>query len=448
MMKKFFLRLALVQAVVLSMAPAYGQKVLEDIRDDIYKAGGVYYHYVYDAPCGTPAPKGYEPFYISHYGRHGSRWLSRETDYSAVREIFAEADSAGILTPFGKDVYSRVEEICDDAAGRAGALTPLGTRQHKEIAGRMAEAFPQVFEGAARINASSTTYPRCILSMAAFCERLKELEPALSISREASPRTTRYLNCYDSSTHPELSDDFRAYRSADAPWRKEYDAAAGKYVPVERVTGLLFSDRKFTEGIDAVELVINLYLFASDMQDLDLGISFYDLFTPDELYRLSVYENYRYFVTNGPSSINRGFPEYYGKLLLEDIVFKADRALQAGTPCADLRFGHDTNVMPLLTMLQFTEYSGYDRDERDMEAVAEDWTLYELSPMAANIQIIFYRNRQSSGEDGILVRMMHNEKEMHLPLEPVSGPYYRWSDVRKFYIDYMDSLKDPSGKAD
>lgn len=445
---KRILRSVLLLAAVSFALPLRAQSVRDEIFACPEKSGNIYYNYYYVPQDYTPAPEGYEPFYISHYGRHGSRWLTSASYYNEVKEVFDAASAEGVLTPFGEDVYKRVQAVYDDGIYRYGTLSPLGAEQHREIASRMYASFPGVFRSGATIEAVSTVVPRCILSMASFCERLKELEPALLISREASPRTTRYLNCYDSSTHPELSDDFRAYRSSDAPWRKEYDAAAGKYVPVERVTGLLFSDRKFTEGIDAVGLVINLYLFASDMQDLDLGISFYDLFTPDELYRLSVYENYRYFVTNGPSSINRGFPEYYGKLLLEDIVFKADRALQAGTPCADLRFGHDTNVMPLLTMLQFTEYSGYDRDERDMEAVAEDWTLYELSPMAANIQIIFYRNRQSSGEDGILVRMMHNEKEMHLPLEPVSGPYYRWSDVRKFYMDYMDSLKDPSGKAD
>ncbi|MCI5980588.1 MAG: histidine-type phosphatase, partial [Muribaculaceae bacterium] len=26
-------------------------------------------------PQLTPAPSGYKPFYIDHYGRHGSRWL-------------------------------------------------------------------------------------------------------------------------------------------------------------------------------------------------------------------------------------------------------------------------------------------------------------------------------------------------------------------------------------
>jgi len=147
------------------VSPVYGQTVLEEINGDIYKSGGVYYHYVYDAPEQTPAPQGYEPFYISHYGRHGSRWLSRETDYSKVMDMFDSAAEAGILTPFGEDVYLRVKAIYEDAAGRAGALTPLGTRQHKEIAGRSPHSLrclkimPESTLRPLRIRAVSSVWP-------------------------------------------------------------------------------------------------------------------------------------------------------------------------------------------------------------------------------------------------------------------------------------------------
>ena len=46
------------------------------------KPAGVYYAYTYDNPARTPAPEGYEPFYISHYGRHGSRYHSKEEAYA------------------------------------------------------------------------------------------------------------------------------------------------------------------------------------------------------------------------------------------------------------------------------------------------------------------------------------------------------------------------------
>ena len=58
-------------------------------------------------------------------------------------------------------------------------------------------SFPEIFSTAdgrlCRIRARSTLVPRCILSMAAFNERLKELNPAISTTRDASERYIDYM---------------------------------------------------------------------------------------------------------------------------------------------------------------------------------------------------------------------------------------------------------------
>ena len=47
--------------------------------------GGVYYAYPIESGIEKPqlqsAPEGYKPFYISHYGRHGSRWVTNDNRY-------------------------------------------------------------------------------------------------------------------------------------------------------------------------------------------------------------------------------------------------------------------------------------------------------------------------------------------------------------------------------
>lgn len=53
---------------------AFAQASLEEIAATPGKAGGVYYAYPEPEILQTPAPAGYKPFYISHYGRHGSRY--------------------------------------------------------------------------------------------------------------------------------------------------------------------------------------------------------------------------------------------------------------------------------------------------------------------------------------------------------------------------------------
>ena len=55
--------------------------------------------YVYDdesLPAMTPAPEGYEPFYISHFARHGARYCTSE--YDTLRGWLQQAAEAGVLT--------------------------------------------------------------------------------------------------------------------------------------------------------------------------------------------------------------------------------------------------------------------------------------------------------------------------------------------------------------
>ena len=92
----------------------------------------------------TPAPKGYKPFYISHYGRHGSRYHYSASDYAFFDKLFLSVDSAQALTELGKSVGKRVHQLYVDAHQRAGDLTQTGAKQHMEIAKRMVQSYPDV----------------------------------------------------------------------------------------------------------------------------------------------------------------------------------------------------------------------------------------------------------------------------------------------------------------
>ena len=43
---------------------------------------------------------------------------------------------------------------------------------------------------------------RCVLSMAAFCDQLRRMNPELEITRTANNRTTRYLNFFSTAANP------------------------------------------------------------------------------------------------------------------------------------------------------------------------------------------------------------------------------------------------------
>ena len=82
----------LVSAVALCMTVAVSaQQAREDFRKDITLSGSNYKAYPGPQKALTPAPAGYTPYYISHYGRHGSRYLIGPMDYDMPYNIMKKA---------------------------------------------------------------------------------------------------------------------------------------------------------------------------------------------------------------------------------------------------------------------------------------------------------------------------------------------------------------------
>ena len=99
-------------ALTLTMALA-AQTAREEIRANKYLAGSNYLDYDRN-PATQPltrAPKGYVPFYMSHYGRHGSRWLIGTESYTSVTRPLQQAKEAGKLTAKGEEVLRLVEQF-------------------------------------------------------------------------------------------------------------------------------------------------------------------------------------------------------------------------------------------------------------------------------------------------------------------------------------------------
>ena len=74
-------QILLCSLIVMCCAPLGAQTSKEEMFATPEKTGGVYWTYPLDFAPQTKAPKGYKPFYISHYGRHGSRYLIADRDF-------------------------------------------------------------------------------------------------------------------------------------------------------------------------------------------------------------------------------------------------------------------------------------------------------------------------------------------------------------------------------
>lgn len=389
----FALALLALPTAVAAQATTQAEQAKKELRRCPEKSGGVYY--AYHAPTAgqlTPPPAGYKPVYISHYGRHGSRWLPEDNRYEAVLKQFADTLN---LTDLGRDVRRRLLIVYADARGRGGDLTPIGVAQHRGIAQRMVLNYQDVFADSAEVTARSSTVGRCMMSMNAFLVSMAQAKPRLKISAEASKRFMDYI----AYTSPEVK---------ELEKREE-----GRYtVDPSRIMLKLFKD---TSRVDnPCKLASELHTIASDMQDVDISVSLYDIFNDDEIYAFYEMNNTRMELCNGINPQNNGAPQRSAASLWRDIVECADMALACGKPAATLRFGHDTSLYRLYSRL------GLFAGERRMDVII---------PMAANLQLIFYRNATNH----VLVKFLHNEREINLPISSPTAPYYDWDMVKQHY---------------
>ena len=142
-------------------SPLAAQTAREEIEADRNKAGGIYSLYEEPKAVPAPAPKGYKPFYISHFGRHGARHNS--ADPAFLLNLLDRAAEDGKLTPLGEDVRARYTALYPQLKLREGDLTAIGTAQLEGIARRMMTLYPRVFRKGRTVQAVSSTSPRCLL---------------------------------------------------------------------------------------------------------------------------------------------------------------------------------------------------------------------------------------------------------------------------------------------
>lgn len=405
----------------------------DEIRKDIHYSASNYLAYPGPRQMKlTPAPSGKKPFYLSHYGRHGSRFLIEQNDYDFPYQILAKADSAGKLTPLGKDVLKRVTLLRAEADNHLGELTPLGAKQHQQIAKRMFERFPEVFEGKANVDAKSTTVNRCILSMEYALLQLISMNPSLHVAHEAAKFDMWYMNYQDKKLNRQ---------KMDSTIKVVFQDFLQKYDKSESLMEKLFNDMTYAkEQVDARELTSALFKLASNLQSTELRrkITLYDLFSDEEVYNYWKITNAWWYINYGGYTLNGGKQPYSQRMLLRRIIQEADSCIQLERPGATLRFGHETMVLPLTCLL---ELDGYGLQTDNLESLErKGWLNYRVFPMGANVQFVFYR--KDLQDKDVWVKVLLNESETVLPVRSNTEPYYKWSDVRDYYLRKLDAYQD------
>ena len=385
---------------------------------DVERAGGVHYLCPTNQPAPTSAPKGYKAFYVSHIGRHGARYALGGSVYEEQLAVWTKGHEKGWLTPSGETFYQAYKDFYPAIALREGNLTQKGQDQHRYIAGQIYRNYPSVFKGKTHAEAVSTVSHRVIVSMFSFLSELDNLDRDFTFGAD-------YGQPYQSYLLPDVIDS-GAERHGDA------EVKFGQFRDqVLDLDGLL---AKWFTRPDS--LVTNKYKFCFDLHTVvstldntdvpEIPEALYSVYTPEERYQLWRVNNFRDYQLLGNSPDTENLRMKAMSALLKDFVEKADEDMRTGRVQLRLRFGHDSTLMPLLSLM---DVNGMGAAIEDPYEVEKYWQNYNV-PMACNFQLIFFKSKKNPD---ILVQVLLNGFEATLPFPAAAPGFYRWSDFKAYY---------------
>lgn len=408
--------------LLLSAANVSAQATLPRLEEDITRGGGIYHSYEFAEIEDVKAPKGYKPFYISHYGRHGSRYHYTYDYLGSLDKVLHHADSLDNLTPDGELLLAQVDSIQAEHKDMLGNITYKGQREIKLISQRMSDRFPDVFNSRERnlIDAYSSIVRRCVVSMAVSASELLRCNPTLDVNFRSDDITYReFINLGHHNNEAR-----KYYRPLMFDELKKIDWSG--------VSLKIFKNPSMAmgESFDHAEDLWNYWAICQCMGTVNIDILKY--FTMDQLLRHWQVQSGYWYLMNLCTDVFGDRNIYGVSGLINDFVTKADAAIAGNNVAATLRYGHDSTLLPFAAALGLKDFSSVHSVNN---LPIDYWDNASMIGMCSNVQIVFYRNKKND----ILVKFLYNEKETSIPdLKPVyGGCYYDWEAVRTLYTSRL-----------
>ena len=341
----------------------------ENPENERYK--GLYLNYEFSAEkVVKPAPKGYEPFYVSYIGRYGASYFKDERSYEIIAHVLANAS----LTPLGKEIKEKFEEIHPLVKGRAGSLTPIGCSQQRVLAERMCKAFPEIFAGDCNVSVSSSEDQRCLQSRDQFVESLKESCPALNMVCDEDSDVSMIL----------------AMKPADPV---DKDEILYQFANPQMLYTRMFTDVEAAEGLCHVpDFVRALYHFGTHLGCLGIDDRLMETaFTDEMASALAFVDDY---ICSNDCGWNKKENIMAACDVIERLMMILDNDISSSDVDARLMFCNEETVMTLMSLLNIGVFSERIFNSDDV-------------PVSANIKWIFAKN--DAGD--VLVKVQYNESD-------------------------------------
>ncbi len=380
--------------------------------------------YVYEKQNYTPAPEGYAPFYINHLGRHGSRSILSDRYIDEALNILYDAKKKDQITSKGIDFISQLEVLKKNLGQNFGELTSIGEEQLKGIAKRMGGSYASVFTDNVYVQCDSVE--RCIESMEVFLLELQKFVNLPNLSKEILPRNNNQLNFFETD-----AGEVDYYKNGE--WREIYKNFSDSVFSTQGAFSNIVQYSYLKSIKDRTLFFRSLFEVNAIIPNVDTKIDLSEFYTNQDVFNLWRVNNVMEYLSKGPTPINNLLNIKIAAPLLRDFLITSGNAVQEGGVSADFRFAHAETVIPMTALLGIPLAS---KQTTDINLIEKEWLDFQISPMAANIQWIFYANEKGN----VLVKMLLNEKEVQFPIETEIYPYYDWNAVNIYYTNLLDKI--------
>lgn len=365
------------------------------------------------------APDTLMPVYISHVGRHGSRYPASSANCIKLRDALNNASETGTITELGRDLLSLTENIIAVSTNRWGALDSLGQAEQRAIASRMFSTYPEIFRDGA-INAISSYSPRSMMSMFSFVHQLDRMDNKLTFTTSTGRINSKLMRPFD------VDKDYLEFRDQKL-WQPAYTEYFEAACPITAINRVLGKDYPYGDTDNARDLAITEYYVLAGLEAMQMPSQMKKYFTVEEANALWSCFNLRQYLQRTATTVS-SVPADIASELVMDIITRADGAFDGSNPfVADLRFGHAETVMPLVSLLRLP---GCYYMTNYFDTVAQHWKDFNVVPMAANVQFIFFKAKRSGR---YYVRVDLNEKPVTL-IPNDERLYLPWTEARNYLM--------------
>ncbi|MBO9204156.1 MULTISPECIES: histidine-type phosphatase [Niastella] len=383
----------------------------------------------------TPAPAGYKPVFVNHVGRHGSRFFTKAGSDVQVLQVLEEAQKNKALTSLGKQLLIMTQRFVGLQKGNYENITGLGVAEQQLIGKRLLGNYKQAFTGKG-LEIYATHKIRTQQSATAFLDSFAAYTGKKEYKILPDSQDTM-LRFYD------LSPAYQAFKKSAAVQQAvdslRNDHKTGQYAqqicsrlftPAFKTDAVTFSQNLYDVYCGSFSIPVEIKKHGYTPNSLDFRIAF----TPQQLQWFAFINGAEDFLEKGAGRDTAGIQATVATPLLANFINTTSEVVDhIKQKDAILRFTHAEAISPFATLLGIPQAS--------VPAVSiyqynKHWSPEAIIPLSANIQWIIYSN----GADH-LVKVLLNEKEMVLPVPTQQAPYYKWEDVKKYYLNKLRSLE-------